>query len=238
MKPIVFLKKIKNTFMTPVWNNFYTKSHDLVIEQNKKFNKYINYFSKIFWFFPNLEPHKYWRDSSEYERHGYSKYLNEDKFSKILIGEIEKRAKDKRVKILDLCCNIGRCLNSLNHSGFINLYGVDVNKLAIKKMKTIFNKLDETHITHSTAESYLLKTQDNFFDILFTRGATVELIPSTFPLVKEISRVTKKLAILLINEDGHSYPRFWRYEFRKNNMNLIYCKKIDLDTLLVFEKKN
>ena len=118
--------------MTPEWNNYYVNSHDLVIAQNRKFNKYFNFLSKILWFYPNLEDHKYWRDSSKHEKHGYNKYLNEDKFSKILIEEIEKRAKNKKIRILDLCCNIGRCLNGLNHLGFINLYGVYVNKLSVK----------------------------------------------------------------------------------------------------------
>jgi len=83
----------------------------------------------------------------------------------------------------------------------------------------------------------LFNSKDNFYDILFSRGASVELIPPTFDLIKEISRVTKNFVILFISENGHAYPRFWRYEFKKNNMKLIFNKKYKSDTLLVFKKE-
>ena len=104
-------------------------------------------------------------------------------------------------------------------------------------MKKVFKKLKKAKVVHSSAESFLLNSKDNFYDILFSRGASVELIPSTFDLIKEISRVTKSFVILFINENGHSYPRFWRYEFRKNNMRLIFNKKYESSTLLVFKKE-
>ena len=120
--------------------------------------------------------------------------------------------------------------------GYSNLFGVDINNLAIEKMKTTFQSINTKNIFHENAESYLLKTESNFFDAVYTYGATVELIPPTFPIVNEICRVSKKFVIFLIEEDGHAYPRFWRYEFKKNNMNLIYSKNFFGPSLLVYEK--
>ena len=238
MNFLILLKKIKNTFLTPHWNNYYIKNNKLITENSiVKFNKYKSFFFKFLWFLPNLESHKYWYGAIENDKHGFDKYLKPNNYAKILLEEITKRTKDKRTKILDLCCNVGRHLNVLNELGYANLYGVDVSEIAIKKMKIFFKNLKEIKITHSTAESYLLKTEDNFFDIIFTHGATVELIPATFSLVKEVSRVTNDLVIFLIQENGHAYPRFWRYEFKRNNMNLIYDKKLESGlSLLVFKK--
>ena len=236
---MIFLKKIKNTFLTPYWNSYYIKKNNIITENDIiKFNKYKSFLLKYLWFFPNLESHKYWYSAKKNDKHGFDKYLKPNKDAKIFLNEIIKRTKDKESKILDLCCNVGRHLNILKKSGYKNLYGFDVNALAIKKMKTLFKNLNRIQVAHSPAESYLLKTQDNFFDIIFTHGATVELIPSTFSLIKEVSRVTNDLAIFLIQENGHAYPRFWRYEFRKNNMNLIYDKKLESGLSLLVFKKN
>ena len=50
-------------------------------------------------------------------------------------------------------------------------------------------------------------------------------------------RVTKKNIILLIEENGHWYPRFYVYEFKKNKTKLVYYKKFENKlTLLIFEK--
>ena len=234
---MILLKKIKNTFLTPHWNNYYIKNNKLITENSiVKFNKYKFFFLKFLWFFPNLESHKYWRDAIENDKHGFDKYLKPNNNTKILLEEITKRTKDKRTKILDLCCNVGRHLNVLNELGYENLYGVDVSEIAIKKMKIFFKNLKEIKATHSTAESYLLKTEDNFFDIVFTHGATVELIQPTFPIINEVCRVTNNFVIFLIQEHGHAYPRFWRYEFKKNKMNLIYYKNCSGHSLLVYKK--
>lgn len=244
MRSITLLKKIKNTFLTPFWINYY-RNADNTIKKNNNFNRYKNFLFKILWFFPNLESHKYWMQQQEKDIHGFQHYLNIDVNAELIISEIAKRISDKKSKILDLCCNVGRHLNKLNQLGYSNLYGVDVNGPAIEKMKNIYKNLNSINVSCSSAENYLLKTSDNFFDMVYTHGASVELIPSTFPLVKEVCRVTKNIVIFLIQEDGHSYPRFWKYEFKKNNMSLVYFKKTkssSLDkpglSLLVYKKNN
>ncbi len=236
---MILLKKIKNTFFTPHWKNYYIKKSN-IIEQNKilKFNKYKNFLLKYLWFLPNFESHKYWCNAEENDKHGYNNYLEPNEDAQLLLNEVTKRSKDKKIKILDLCCNVGRHLNALNKIGYSNLYGVDINKLAIQKMKTIYKNLNSANISYKSAESYLINTKDNFFDLIYTHGATVELIQPTFPIVNEVCRVTKNYVIFLIQENGHAYPRFWRYEFKKNKMDLIYHKDCSGLSLLVYKKNN
>ena len=237
MNFFIFLRKIKNSILTPRYEKFYKRAN-FKIENEKRKNILEKILYKLFWFLPNTDSHVYWCNQKENERCGLNKYIKNDIYINLLVKEINKRSNNKKIKILDLCCNVGRSLNSLKKLGYINLYGVDINKLAIKKMKKVFKKLKKAKVVHSSAESFLLNSKDNFYDILFSSGASVELIPSTFDLIKEISRVTKSFVILFINENGHAYPRFWRYEFRKNNMSLIFNKKYESNTLLVFKKNN
>ncbi len=241
MSLFINIKKFKNTFLTPYHRYYYIQVDERIKKSKEKSNKFIKifykYLSKLFWFFPTLESHRYWNVSQEKDKHGYEKYLDMDDSAKILIDEISKRT-NKEDKVLDLCCNVGRHLNALNKIGYSNLYGVDINNLAIQKMKTIYKNLNSANISYKSAESYLINTEDNFFDLIYTHGATVELIPPTFPIIDEVCRVTKNYAIFLIQENGHAYPRFWRYEFKKNKMDLIYYKDCSGLSLLVYKKNN
>ena len=47
MNFMILLKKIKNTFLTPHWNNYYIKNNKLITENSiVKFNKYKFFFLK------------------------------------------------------------------------------------------------------------------------------------------------------------------------------------------------
>ena len=87
-----------------------------------------------------------------------------------------------------------------------------------------------------TAENYLDNKDDNYFDVTYSLGASLELIPSHYNLVYNISRITKKYHICLINENGHAYPRFWRYEFKKF-FSSIDCISIESNRTLFILKK-
>ena len=70
----------------------------------------------------------------------------------------------------------------------------------------------------------------------FSLGASLELIPSHFNLIHHISRITKKYHICLINENGHAYPRFWRYEFKKYFSTCNYENLANKRTLFILKK--
>jgi SAM-dependent methyltransferase len=230
-RTIIVIKKIFNTFLTPRYYKFYINIKKNI---NNK-NKFFNLLSRL-WFVPSVNDLKYWRNvKSTDNRHGIVHYSKFSTGSKDLIAKIKKYSK-KDSKILDLCCNVGRYLNFLNSKGYKNLYGVDINKDAI----SIAKKNMRLNLTCSPIENYLLKQKNNYFDITYTHGATIELIKPTFNLVSEITRITKLYVIILISEIYH-YPRFWRYEFQKNNFNIIDIKILnntskDFRSLIIFKK--
>jgi SAM-dependent methyltransferase len=230
---LVFLKKNKNTFCTPRFKTWY-------YDYDKKFIKNKDFFlfkllSK-FWFFPVNTYSKYWHNIGEKGSHNYKNYTKIDYYSKILLNAVIKFS-DKKDEILDLGCNIGRHLNFLKKKNYKNLNGVDISKFAIKKSTLIFPNLKKINLKCNSIENYLINVKNKKFDIVYTMGATIELVKPTFPLVQELSRVTKKYLILFIDENGHSYPRFWRFEFKINGFRIVYSKILkNKQSFLVFEK--
>jgi SAM-dependent methyltransferase len=224
----IFIKKFKNTFLTPKYS-----SESLIKFYNNQ-NFFLRIISNILWFIPSSSQFRYWTNSEQFD-HGYKKFIKMDNLSNKIMETVIKYS-NKNDKILDICCNIGRVLNGLALKGYNNLYGFDINSTAIDNFKKEF-KLDiNVNITSDHAERYLTNQEDDKFDITYSLGASLELIPSHYDLVYHISRITKKYHICLINENGHAYPRFWRYEFKRyfsscnceiiaNNRTLFILKK-------------
>ena len=84
---IIFLKKVKNTFLTPRWNTIYS-SFDKIFSKNKK-NKLLFWFLDKFWFFPyDLQAH-YWHNADYDSRHYFTHYKSLDYGAKQLIKNIK-----------------------------------------------------------------------------------------------------------------------------------------------------
>jgi SAM-dependent methyltransferase len=202
--------------------------------------KFLNTFVINNFFFFKYRPHiNYWKNTKNKNfNHNYTKYLELDYDAKLLVKKICQYSNNNH-KILDICCNVGRHLSALNKLNYNNIYGFDVNKKAINNIATNFKNLKKikSNFTCMDAKNYFIRTEDKFFDVVYTHGATVELIPPTFDLIFEISRIVKKFAILLINENGHAFPRFWRYEFNKNNFKIIEDRPIKNSSLVLFVLK-
>ncbi len=171
-------------------------------------------------------------------------FVEIDSSSKVLIEHIISRASGFDVPILDLGCNCGRHLNALMGLGFTKLYGVDIGRGALDYMDEVFPGLSkQVEIRCTSFQQYLLETPDQFFEIVYTRGATVELVHPSFPLVRQLTRVTRKYVILCIQENSHSYPRFWTYEFERAGFVLVKLVRPavdpvfgDLPSLLVYRR--
>ena len=236
---LVFLKKVKNTFFTPRWNYIFLK-YDKNFSKSTK-NKFLFLFLSKIWFMPYDIQSRYWHSADERSRHSFKNYRDLNYEAKLLLKKVNEYSINKKIKILDLGCNIGRHLNYLRKLKYNNLYGVDIGKLPIKKSKIFFSNLKKVKLNCSSFENYLYKTKNSFFDIIYTHGATIEMTKPTFPLIFQISRVLKNGGhfILLIDENGHSYPRFWRYEFKKHNLITLYDKNlVGNHTIFVLKKKN
>jgi SAM-dependent methyltransferase len=226
----IFLKKTINTFLKP---NLFWINYSFFYKKN---NFLFTHLSKFLFIIASNREALYWKNS-ENIGHGYNNFIKMDELTFLLKEEIGIYA-EKNDKILDICCSVGRILNSLCEDKFFNLFGVDINKIAIDQCKKIFPKLKDAVLTCSSAEEYLSSRANNEFDITFSMSASLELIPSHYPVIREISRITKKYFICLIDENGHAYPRFWRYEFEKNYFKILKCYKVNNSLTMFILKKN
>lgn len=173
-----------------------------------------------------------WKNASPDSGHGYKNFVDMDEKSIYLMNEVISLTPNFDAKILDLGCNVGRCLNYLEERGYKDLHGVDVSKPAIDIISEVYPKVfEKANIELCSFQQFLLDKDDLYYATTYTNGATVELVPSSFPLIKEVTRVTSKYVCFMISPDGHWYPRFWEYEFSKYSFFLVkkYYYALDLD---------
>jgi len=163
----------------------------------------------------------YWGKRGRGESHGPEQYVELQESSRVLLDEVAACVSDPKAKILDLGCNVGRHLGALHKRGFANLYGVDIQQSALEQMGKVFPDMAAVaHIEHATFQDYLPKIPDRFFDVVFTHGATVELVPPSFPVCRQMARTTEKSVVMVIHENGHAFPRLWETEFLRTGFLL------------------
>jgi SAM-dependent methyltransferase len=215
------------------------------------FRKFVNTFlPKIFF---KLSPRKlfaqrHWKEQKCGDIHGFDNYLTDHPRIPILIHEIQTRI-SKNSSILDLGCNCGYYLSRIKADGFNNLSGVDIAPAAIQYGKEHLN-LEGIDLSIGSFEEILPRyvADRRSFDLVYSMGATIELVHPSFDIIGNICTVSNQYVVLIISEWGHEYPRFWEYEFNKNGFMLV--KKIYpydginidrdplvTDSLLIFERQ-
>lgn len=173
-----------------------------------------------------------WKEEKNFKTDFYEKI---DKDEKNFIEEVLTHA-NPTDRVLDICCNQGRFLLELRRKGFKKLYGFDIMKSAIEKLRTQPDFDGSFKIEQCLAQEYFSKQKDGSFDWAITYGATVELIHPEFDIFKELSRTVKKGLIFSIDENGHKYPRFYRYLIKKNKF-LIHKISLNKRKSLIVAKK-
>lgn len=182
----------------------------------------------------------YWEQRERGTPHGPDQYVELQESSHVLIDEVVRLASGRSAPILDLGCNVGRHLNALHKLGYTNLYGMDVQREAFEHMERVFPEVKKAaHLEQGTFQDCLPRVADRFFEVSFTHGATLELVPPSFPVCREMARVTGKAVVLVINENGQAYPRLWETEFMRTGFLLTKLLRPILpgerNSLLVFE---
>ena len=93
-------------------------------------------------------------------------------------------------------------------------------------------------VEENLVQEFLTKLENQSIDYAITFTATIELLHPGFNIFKELHRTTRNGFIFLLNENAHSYPRFYRYLIKKNkfriknlinfpeNLTLIHAEKI------------
>lgn len=145
--------------------------------------------------------------------------------SQALLNEIITLAPDPRTAILDLGCNVGRHLNYLHHFGYRNLYGVDFSSSAVSDMQKRYPEMcNDSHILISSFQDFLTRNPVPV-DLVYTRGATFELVHPSFPLIERVCAIAKSYVVMVISETEHAYPRFWSYEFARQGFELTHLRR-------------
>lgn len=189
----------------------------------------------------------HWQMQDEGDRHGYDKYNTYNPKIRILMNELEHRV-NREYEILDLGCNCGYYLHELKKAGYPRLTGIDISQKAIEYGRRTFN-LDDIELIVGSFEEVLpqLAARNRQFDLIYTMGATLELVHPSFDIVRYICSLSKDNVILGISEWGHAYPRFWEYEFNSHGFALVKCIRpiygtkrfedpINEESLLVFQR--
>lgn len=165
----------------------------------------------------------HWKSQKYGDPHGYDKYTQNRHQVPYVLAEIESRVK-KTEAIFDLGCNCGYYLKTLKHAGFTQLAGVDISKNAIEYGRKEFD-LQGVDIHVGSFEDVLpnLVKQNNKFDLIYSMGATIELVHPSFDIIKFIALLSSKYVVLFISEWGHSTPRCYEYEFQRHGFIMVKC---------------
>ena len=189
----------------------------------------------------------HWKNQNEGDLHGFDKYICYHTRVPIIISEIKARV-PYNSSILDIGCNCGYYLSLLKKEGFNNLSGVDISPAAIQYGKEHFD-LKNVNLTVGSFEEVfpVFSKQKKQYDLVYSLGATIELVHPSFDIVGSMCEISKRYIVLIISEWGHDYPRFWEYEFNRNGFSLVKSirpydgKTLDSDyaitnSLMVFQR--
>ena len=115
-------------------------------------------------------------------------YIKKFGVSKEYINKNFLQKLSKKIKILEIGCNIGNQLNCLQRMGFKNLSGIDIQQNCLKKIKKNFNNIKVVR-----ASAYNLPFKNNSFDFVFTSNVLIHFPPNKInKIFDEIHRVTSK----------------------------------------------
>ena len=109
--------------------------------------------------------------------------ITKENLNKIFLNDLSKK-----IKILELGCNIGNQLFCLKRMGFNNLTGIEIQKHCLKKIKKKFKFINAIQGT-----TYNLPFNDNSFDLVFTSNVLIHIPPKKLnKVLNEMYRVSSK----------------------------------------------
>ncbi len=132
--------------------------------------------------------------------------------------------------VVDLGCNSGSNINFLHTAGFRRLYGVEAGFEALDLFASTYPEAWEcAEVRHDLFQHYLANAADRAFDTVHFNGVSIELVHPSFPMVKEICRVTRDSIFISMTEHGHTYPRHYIRQFEAHGFRLAWCERpVDL----------
>jgi SAM-dependent methyltransferase len=181
---------------------------------------------KLLWFWPRIIDARDWSQAGEGHHFAPQNYVTIDIPAQVLLAEIMRYAPDPRTEFLDLGCNSGRHLNALYQAGYRRLAGVDVMRNALETFRTTFPAAAASaKITHDLFQRFLRRQADLSYDLVYSHGATIELVHPSFDIVRHLARIARKHVVLYVHEHGHAYPRMWDYQFRRHGFYMVRAER-------------
>jgi SAM-dependent methyltransferase len=243
---LTFLRKAVNTYLTPRF------LFERVI-QDKHFDAMLGTPStpaalrvkigrqvrRWFYFWPSItEAHSWANGRVGHDRDPNSFNVMWEGVDDLMLKTVVERVSSPDSAVLDLGCSSGRHLEYLSDNGLTNLSGVDVMEAALQVFKDLRPRLyGQVTTYHDFFQRFLAKGREDTYDLLYSCGATIELVHPSFDIVHHMCRVTRTHIVLVIYEDRHNYPRFYVNEFKKNGFVLVDSRRPIENTaisLLVF----
>lgn len=130
--------------------------------------------------------------------------------------------------ILEIGCNSGANLNHLRNLGYTNLCGIDINAVAIAKMKEAFPETyANSTIYIGSIEEILPSLPDKSVDVCFSVAVLEHIHPDViYDVCKELKRVARKYIITCEDEaeilrHDRLFPRNYKVVFENTR-----CKQI------------
>lgn len=139
------------------------------------------------------EAHKYWKNPPF--ENSPAQYTFGKSRSDNLARLIEATCK-KNDSILELGCNIGRNLLSLEEFGFTDLRGIDICEEAI-----LNNIVPSAKLMVSSIEDMLPQIPDKRFDVVFSMATLMHIPYESEWIMWDIARITKKFLIIIEKEE-------------------------------------
>ncbi len=156
--------------------------------------------------------------------------ISRQNLNNLFIAEI-----NQNIKILEVGSNVGDQLLLLQKMGYKNLYGIEINKHAVK-----FSKLRTKNINIIQGSAFDIPFKNEYFDLVFTSGVLIHIAPHDINLVlNEIYRCTKEYIWGLESYDDKYTEIIYRKKKNllwKANFSKIYLDLFD-DLELMKEKK-
>ena len=116
--------------------------------------------------------------------------------SRYLYGIFKKYKIPTNSRVLEIGCNCCRNLYYLQCKKYNKLYGIEINKNAIDLSKELFPEL-KANLINSSIEDYILKIQDDKFDVIFTMAVIQHIHLDSNWIFEHIARINKKWLIII-----------------------------------------
>jgi SAM-dependent methyltransferase len=210
-------EKIRNSFLQlhflyPIFVRNY--HYDIVLAGGLPGHKLNRGLARLLWFWPRISDAVIWARGDFGDERTPENFKDLSPAAVLLLDTVEKLCPDRSARILDLGCNMGRHLGDLHNRGYRRLAGVDVMGAALKAFAEHRPRVyAASDVRHDLFQRYLTTTADQSFDLVYTHGATVELVHPSFDVIRHLCRIARDHVVLLIHEYELGYPRFWALEF-------------------------